>query len=179
MYEMTGRITGVSFSFDGKPLVTLELNERNTALNMVDDLKSHEKLTVKLDKVKKKRSLDMNAYCWTLIGKISQKTNVPKEEIYRDYILGIGSFEIVCCQDKAVETLRAGWSRNGLGWITDTTPSKISGCTNVFLYYGSSTYDVQQMSILIDLIVQDCQAMGIETKPQAEIDSLLNNWGLK
>lgn len=175
--ELTGKISNVSFSYEGKPLVTLELNERNSALEMVDELKSLDILNIKIDKFKKKRSLDANAYFWTLVGKVSQKTNVPKDEVYRDYILEIGSFEIVCCQDKAVETLRAGWSRNGLGWITDTIPSKIAGCTNVFLYYGSSTYDVEQMSRLIEAVVQDCYALGIETKSQAEIDSLLGAWG--
>ena len=41
------------------------------------------------------------------------------------------------------------------------------------LYYGSSVYDTKQMSALIDHIVQDCKALGIETKTPAEI-MLLN-----
>ena len=32
------------------------------------------------------------------------------------------------------------------------------------------------MSRLIDNLVQDCKAVGIETKSQAEIDSLLSSW---
>lgn len=178
MHELTGRITGVSFSFDGKPLLTLELNERSSALSMVDDLKCHEKLTVKIGKHKKKRSLDMNAYCWVLIGKIAEKTNVPKHEVYREAIRGIGgNYEVVCVREEAVDTLRRGWEHNGIGWLTDTMFSKLDGCTNVVLYYGSSTYDVEQMSRLIENIVQDCNALGIETKSQAEIDSLLSSWG--
>jgi hypothetical protein len=54
--------------------------------------------------------------------------------------------------------------------------SKLDGCTNVILYYGSSTYDVEQMSRLIENIVQDCKALGIETKPEAELNSLLEQW---
>ena len=180
MYELTGKIAGVSFSIDGMPLVALQLNERKSALAMLDELKCHEKLTVKLGKFKKKRSLDANAYCWVLISKIAEKTNIPKDEVYRNAIRGIGgNYDVVCIQDKAVESLCSAWSRNGIGWLTDTTLSKLDGCTNVMLYYGSSTYDVEQMSRLIDNIVQDCNALGIETKPQSEIDSLLNSWGCK
>jgi len=35
------------------------------------------------------------------------------------------------------------------------------------------------MSRLIESIIQDCMALGIETLPQAELDSLLNQWGKK
>jgi len=33
----------------------------------------------------------------------------------------------------------------------------------IVVYYGSSTYDTKQMSALIDSLVQDAQALGIET----------------
>jgi hypothetical protein len=178
MYELTGKITGVSFTFDGLPLIALQLNERQNALAMLDELKSLEKLTVKLDKFKVKRSLDANAYAWLLIGKIAEKTGVAKEDVYRSAIRNVGgNYEIVCVQDKALESLCQLWQRNGIGWVTETMPSKIEGCTNVFLYYGSSCFSVEQMKVFTDFIKQDCYALGIETKSQAEIDSLLNNWG--
>ena len=177
MHELTGKIAGVSFSIDGMPLIALQLNERKGAMVMLDELKSLEKLTVKLEKFKKKRSIDANAYCWTLIGRIAEKTNIPKDEVYRNAIRGIGgNYDVVCIQEKAVDSLCSAWARNGIGWQTDTMPSKLEGCTNVVLYYGSSTYDAEQMSRLIDNIIQDCNALGIETKSQAEIDSLLKSW---
>lgn len=178
-YEVTGKISNLSFSFlDGKPLLTLELDERRSALEMVENLKNAEKLAIKVAEFKKKRSLDANAYAWVLIGKIAEKTNVAKHEVYRAVIREIGgNSDTVCIQNHAVEQLCAGWQRNGIGWITDTMPSKIEGCTNVILYYGSSTYDCEQMARLTSLLKQDCEALGIETKSQAELDSLLESWG--
>ena len=112
------------------------------------------------------------------IGKIAEKTNVPKEEVYRKAVKEIGgNYEVVCVKTEAVEALCDGWMHNGLGWQTDTMPSKIDGCTNVILYYGSSTYDTAQMSRLINNIVQDCVALGIETRSPEEIESLLKSWG--
>lgn len=179
MHELTGKISGVSFSYTtGKPLVTFEINEKRPAMDMVDTLREYDKLSIKIDRYKAKRSLDANAYCWTLIGKIAEKSNVSKEDVYRAAIKEVGgNYDVVCVQDKAVEQLRSGWSKNGLGWQTDTLPSKLDGCTNVMLYYGSSCYDVAQMSRLINIIIQDCKALGIETKSKAEIDSLLQSWG--
>lgn len=178
MFELTGRISNVSFDyFSGKPMVTLALNEGKTARDMIDALKSHEKLALKIGKFKNKRSLDANAYCWTLIGKIAEKTGVPKDEVYRQAIKEIGgNYDVVCIKEEAADSLRSAWSRNGIGWQSDTMLSKLDGCTNVILYYGSSTYDVEQMSRLIENIVQDCKALGIETKPEAELNSLLEQW---
>ena len=179
MYELTGKIHSVSVDyFSGKPMVTFALNEVNSAREMVDELKSLEKLSLKIGKFKQKRSLDANDYCWTLIGKIAEKTNVPKEEVYREAIRGIGgNYDVVCIKEDAADSLRSAWERNGIGWQTEVMLSKLDGCTNVLLYYGSSTYDTEQMSRLIENILQDCKALGIEVKPQEEIDSLLKNWG--
>ena len=180
MHELTGKIANVSLDyFSGRHLVTFLLNEGSQARAMIGDLEGQEKLSLKIGKLKKKRSLDANAYCWTLIGKIAEKTGLPKDEVYREAIKAVGSYEIVCVKEEAADSLRKGWEHNGLGWQTDTMLSKLDGCTNVVLYYGSSTYDVEQMTRLIDSIVQDCKSLGIETKAQNEIDSLLNSWGGK
>lgn len=87
-----------------------------------------------------------------------------------------GNSATVCVADKAVEKLRAGWEGNGLGWITDTMESKLPGCTNVILYYGSSTYDTDQMSRLIELIAQECKQQGIETATPMELAALMEGW---
>lgn len=178
MHELTGRITNVSMNYlNQKMQVTLELNERNGTMDMLDELKSLDKLTLKFGKFKQKRSLDANAYAWVLIGKIAEKTRVPKNEVYREAIRGIGgNYDVVCIKEDAADTLRKAWEGNGIGWQTEVMLSKLDGCTNVLLYYGSSTYDTEQMSRLIENIIQDCESLGIETKSQAEIDSLLQQW---
>ena len=137
------------------------------------------KLTVK--EVKRKRSLNSNSYAWVLLGKLAEKLRMPKTDIYRNYVKEIGgnTKDIVCVQDKALNKLRSTWESNGLGWVTDTLPSKIDGCTNVILYYGSSTYDVEQMNRFIQLIVQDCEQFGIPTYSQEEIDKLVKEWGVE
>ena len=122
---------------------------------------------------KPKRSLDSNAYCWLLLGKLQDKLNIPKEDIYKDLIRNIGSYEIIPIKDKAVDRFREVWSKNGLGYITETTKSKLDGYTNVIAYYGSSSYNTKEMTRLIDLVIQECKQLDIETKSQAEIDSLL------
>jgi len=180
MHELTGKmLPPMTYYGMTKPVLTVEINEdTQTLFQMFDELKAAEKLTIKIGKYKKKRSLDANAYAWVLMSRIAEKLNIPKSEIYRSAIKEIGgNSDTVCVQDKAVQSLCDGWSRNGLGWMTETMPSKLEGCTNVTLYYGSSTYDTAQMSRLINIIVDECRQLGIETKSKEELDSLLGQWG--
>ena len=176
--KMTGRILGASVGFmNNKPCLNIEVNERNEFKALVDELADKEKLSIEIKPYREKRSLDANAYFFVLADKLAAKLNTTKEEIYRNTIKEIGGVsETVCVQDQAVDRLCESWRRNGIGWQTDTFPSKIEGCTNVILYYGSSTYDTAQMSRLIDNIVQDCKAVGIETCPPDELARLLSLW---
>ncbi len=130
-----------------------------------------------LTKAKKKRSLDANAYAWTLISKLADAMRIGKEEIYRNTIKNIGgNYEAVCVQEDGLETLRRCWEKNGLGWQVDTMPSKIPGCVTALLYYGSSSYDAHQMSVFIDRLIQDCKALEIETLPPDKLAGLLEAW---
>lgn len=130
-----------------------------------------------IKKTRNKRSLDANAYCFVLLDRLSEALCTPKEELYRRYIKEVGGVsETYCGKTEAIKKLCAEWETKGLGWQTETFPSKLDGCTNAILYYGSSAYDTAQMSRLIDLIVQDCQSIGIETRNPTEIKSLLEAW---
>ena len=126
--------------------------------------------------VKRRRSLDSNAYAWVLLGKLQDKLHIAKEDIYKSLIKEIGSYEVIPVKNEAVERFRQAWSKNGLGWITETTKSKLEGFTNVIAYYGSSTYNTSEMSRLIELIVQECKQQDIETMTQNELKSLLESW---
>ena len=180
MFEFTGCLSNIAISYaTGKPVLSVEVNEdKSTLFQMFDELKATERLTIKIGRFKKKRSLDANAYAWVLISKLAEKLNIPKTDIYRQAIKEIGgNSDTMCVMDRAVQKLCESWERNGIGWQTETMPSKLEGCTNVVLYYGSSTYDTAQMSRLINIIVEDCKAQGIETKSAEEVDSLLRQWG--
>ena len=177
--KVTGKIVGANIGFmSKKPQLTLEVNELNDFKQLVDDLNTCEKLSIEIKPFRQRRSLDANAYAWVLMDKLADKLNESKESIYREYIKNIGgNSEIVCIKNTAVERLCEGWSKNGIGWQTDTFPSKLDGCTNVILYYGSSTYDSAQMSRLLDLIIQDCKEQGIPTDTPDEIARLKALWG--
>lgn len=160
---------------EGVAYICLNIPYRD-ARKFVGEMKD-KKYEVTIKEFRERRSLDANAYCWVLLDKLAEVLREPKEQIYRSYIREIGgNCEVVCVLNSAVDRLRRGWERNGLGWLTDTEKSKIDGCTNVVLYYGSSTYDTKQMSRLIDMIIQDCRGCGIEVLPPERLAGMLEEW---
>lgn len=168
---MTGRIRDLTRSIDGKYVISVQVDDDPRQL--CETLKDAE-IDIEIKKHRKRRSLDANAYAWVLIGKIAEKMHIDRAEVYRNAIRAIGGTStIVCIQDKALDVLLEGWRSRGIGWQAETMPSKVEGCTNVILYYGSSTYDTLQMSLLIDHIVQDAKALGIETLTPRELEEML------
>lgn len=121
--QVTGIITNFNKDWKtGKAIVTLLLDMAD--MEHIEKLSKLKKLTVTLKRFFKKRSLDSNAYAWELLGKLQDELHIKKEDIYRDLIKNIGSYEIVPIKNEAVERFRESWSRNGIGWITETMKSK-------------------------------------------------------
>ena len=170
---MIGKLVGLRRLFGGEYEVTFFTKEDFSGT--YDSLKDNP-VNIEVKKAAPKRSKSANDLCWVLIDKLAEKTRVPKTDIYRAAIREIGGVsETVCVQERAVKRLCSGWEKNGIGWQTDIMPSKIAGCKNVILYYGSSTYDTAQMSRLLDLIIQECEQQGIPTL-RDEAEELLRKW---
>ncbi len=124
---------------------------------------------------KEKRSLDANGYCWVLCKKIADKLHITKEEVYRKNIKEMGKYEILPIRNEAVETFINAWTGKGIGWICESlAKSKFDGFTNLIAYYGSSVYDSKEMVLLLDSIIQEAQALDIETLTPDEIANLKN-----
>lgn len=180
--EITGKI--ISFNKDYKTrkvLVTLMLDTEN--IEEVERLSILDKLSVIVKKFFKKRSLDANAYCWVLCDKVAKElskdgTVITKEQIYQDAILQIGTFEPFIVQESTFDRFKRIWEKQGLGFLVEEVSRK-DKCVKVHCYYGSSTYDSKEMSLLINLIVELAKSLNIETMPQQELNSLLESWGNK
>lgn len=177
--ETTGFITDIGIDYKThKSKISLLLDTKD--MEIVEQLKNENKLNVVLKKWRKKRSLDSNAYCWVLCDKIAKKISVPgavvtKEQVYKDAILHIGTFETMIVEEKAFDNWKRVWNNQGLGFLVEEVSRK-DKCVKMHCYYGSSTYDTKEMWLLIELLVEAAKSQGIETKPPQEIESMMKAW---
>lgn len=171
--QTVGTLENIIIDYKTKqPKITLNCDKN--CLETIESLKDN-KLSIEIKKWRKKRSLDANAYCWVLCDKIAKKIGVTKEEIYKDAISNVGTFEPMIVEERAFENFKRIWEKQGLGFLIQEV-SKKDKCIKVHCYYGSSSYNTKEMSILIDFIVQEAKQVGVETMPDKELKSLLEAW---
>lgn len=177
--QTTGIITDINIDYKTqKSKISLLLDTKE--LDTIEQLKNQDKLNIELKKWYKKRSLDANAYCWVLCDMIAKELSkdgeaVTKEIIYKDAIKNIGVFEPFIVQESTFENFKRIWEKQGLGFLVQEVSRK-DKAIKVHCYYGSSTYNSKEMSLLIELLIQEAKALNLETKSQQEIDNLLQQW---
>lgn len=184
MYELSGKIEQFSVDYGTKKgVLLLSINEMHDLINCYNELSQCDKVSVKIDKHREKRSLDANRYFWHLCGELAkhlsnEKVKYTKEDIYRKVIKESGVWADDEIEPEKVKWRCAAWGEIGTGWLTERVDFSQDGNKEIIrFYYGSSRYNSAQMSKLIDSIVQDCEAEGIPTKTPDEIANMLSLWG--
>ena len=187
--EFTGRITGVTTDFlTGKHNITLEVNEASVIREGYDEIKDIEKLSVKLTKYKKKRSLDANAYYWQLLTKVAQKQDMSIPFAHNYFLRRYGQIEIfdgkavyvvIPDTDEAEKRVFEAETYH----LKPTAQVKEGNDGVMYRTYmmlrGSSDYDTYEMSKLIDGLVTEAKENGIETLPPDELERMKAMWKKK
>ena len=118
-----------------------------------------------------KRSLSQNAYYWQLLGKTADALRISKPELHNRMLRDFGQIAWVEGQpisveipdtDKAEKT--AIQSETFHIKPTDKTTERNGKPYRTYiLLRGSHEYNTWEMSILLDGMIQEAQAQGIET----------------
>lgn len=137
------------------------------------------KFDIEIKEHEDKRSLSANRYMWVLCTAIAKKLSTKDVkyfpiDIYKKAIREAGRNDEIKLKRKALKSFQQVWDKNGVGWFSEVS-YELPDCdeVKVWLYYGSSCYNVGEMRQLLDYIIADCKELGIETKTEAEIESLL------
>lgn len=116
---------------------------------------------------------------WKLLTEYAEEKEIDAIEEYKERVKRLGIFRVSRIETKDLETFKKSWENWGTAWFCEVYDTEYLGDIEfkiLHLYYGSSSFNSKQMSRLVNDLVEDCKEIGIETKPQAEIDSLLKEW---
>lgn len=173
MRELTGTLHGaMGFLEEGKPILQFAINERMAAFELFDEYLSNEKLSIKVDVYKEKRSLNANNYAWKLITEIGNKLRMSKEDVYLMMLKRYGQSEMV----SVLANVPFG---KFVKYFDEVGESELKGklFKHYRVYQGSSEFDTKEMSIFIDGIVSEAKDLGIPTETPEQIARMKDLWG--
>ena len=168
--QCTGKFKSISLSYETmKPVITLELNENID----VQEIKEADKLAIEVKKYREKRSLDANAYMWVLLQQMAEVLHTTKDELYVEMLGRYGIFTHTIVKPNVVERIKGEWRVvRELGEVTINGQKGIQ----LQLYFGSSTYNTKEMSVLLNGIVDEAKSIGVATLDEQEIDRMCKEW---
>ena len=170
---MTGKLTEITRSFEGKLRVTFEVDA-------VDEIRGMENQLLSID-VKRKakgRSLTANAYFHVLVEKIAAKQKLSHTEVHNHMIAEYG------CMDMDVKNIimddQIPWEKLETIHLRPSTKTKVLDNGKLYRVYwvmrGSHTYDTREMARLIDGVVEEAKALDIETLSPNELQRMKDAW---
>lgn len=171
--EFTGKFKNVSRDFETeKYQVTFTIDE-NSAVRELDNIKDCEKLNIKATKYRKKRSLDANGLLWLCLGRIAEALNTDKWSIYLLMLKRYGQFTYICVKQNVVEQVKAQWRECEVVGDIDINGQK---AVQMLCYFGSSTYNSKEFSVLLNGVISEMKEMGLETPPSRDMIRALEEW---
>lgn len=173
MYDLNGTIKELNIDYrTGKALLTLAVDQKQSAINCYDDLNGADKISIKIDKYREKRSLNANNYAWALLTEIGNVTRESKEDVYFKMLKEYGQSELISVKAHIPIT-------EYVKYCEEAGESTLNGTLfkHYKVYKGSSEFDKKEMAIFIDGIVQEAVNLGIDVRTPEEIARLKSLWG--
>lgn len=133
--------------------------------------------SVEVKEKREKRSLDANGLLWLMLTKLSEAVGEAKNDLYLRYVREYGPFKDFVLTQEEAKTFSVAWSMLGVGWQVEKVDFDEDGDRVVVrAYYGSSSYSKKQMSRVLDAILQDARAVGLEVLSERELSLLKEDW---
>lgn len=147
-----------------------------------EELKGKDKLSLEIKAYRRKRSLNANAYYWTLVTKLAKVTGLSNPECHNMMLRGYGQpevFENKCVYLTIPDTEEAEKRvNNATDYHLQPTSQVREGNDGIMyrtykLLRGSHTYDSEEMTRLIDGLISECKHAGIPDREIATPDEQL------
>ena len=173
MHEFTGTIKDLNTDYQtGKIALTFVVEEKQAAINCYNKLHDAERLTIKVDKHRERRSINANNYAWALLTEIGNVMRLDKDDVYFLMLKRYGQSEMISVKDGIpIGEYVKYCERAGESWLNNTL------FKHYRVYKGSSEFTKEEMAVFLDGVVQEAQDLNIDTRTPDEIAKLKDLWG--
>lgn len=153
----------------GKWLLTFETVE----LPDIFDKTRDKDLNLEIKQHRNHRSKDANALLWECIGRLAMALRADKWDIYLLMLKRYGQYTYIVVPPNAVEMVARQWRECEV--IGDININGRDG-VQMLCYYGSSTYDTKQFSILLDGVISEMKEIGLTAPTSEDMRRSIEEW---
>lgn len=171
--KFVGKLKGVTKDWQtGEYTISFSLLG-SAFLRELEDIQKCEKLSIEAVKFRKKRSLDANAMMWACIGEIAVALNADKWDIYLRLLKRYGKYTYICVKPNVVDAVKAQWRE-----CEEIGEVNINGqkAVQMLCYFGSSTYNSKEFSVLLDGVISEMKEMGLTPPPSEDMRRAIELW---
>jgi hypothetical protein len=173
--NFTGEVKGIARDWNtNKFNITFSINE-SSVVNEIDMLKDS-KLSIKAVKYRQKRSLDANGLLWHCLGEIASSLNADKWDIYLQMLKRYGKYTYICVKPNMVDSVRSQWRESEVIGEVNINGSE---AVQMLCYFGSSTYNTKEFSVLLEGVISEMQEMGLVAPLSQDMKRALEEWERK
>lgn len=177
------KCTGLDWSLgrDGNMRLSMAVfpSSEGVVKTQFDKLAGHA-LAVKIVRDEKKRSLGANALMWKCLGGLADRLNegisgigVSTWDLYLDMIERYGVFDFIVVKPQAVDFAKMQFRIcKELGRVHVGNQEGVQ----LQCWPGSSTYDVQQMTRLLNGVIAECRDVGAWVPDEQDVGYSLDIW---
>lgn len=160
----------ITRNLNGTYALTIELGRDINAQSLNDLISSDKLKSVEIKYHRKKRSLDANAYLWVMLDKMAKKLGTTKEELYITEIKRYGVFKPMIFNKESLNIMQRQFKA-----IQQKATKQVDGVTMIkaLCYFGSSTYNTDEFTRLLDGVINDAKELDIDVITQTERDRVV------
>ena len=174
--EATGRFVTAAVGLDGTLTATFQINDKESVLTELNKFaqRADDLLSISVRKHRKKRSLDANSMFWSCINKIASKTGRDSWDVYLMMLEMYGQFTYIRVREDAVERIKSQWREcKEVGFEEFKDGARY---VEMICYYGSSTYDTKEFSILLDGVISSLKDLGLQVPATKDVQRSIEAW---
>ena len=153
----------------GKWLLTFETVE----LPDIFDKTRDKDLNLEIKQHRNHRSKDANALLWECIGRLAMALRADKWDIYLLMLKRYGQYTYIVVPPNAVDMVARQWRECEV--IGDININGRDG-VQMLCYYGSSTYDTKQFSVLLDGVISEMKEIGLTAPTSEDMRRSIEEW---
>lgn len=158
-------------------MVSFEVDGDAEALERLKD----KDLDIEIKIHREHRSKDANAMLWACLGDMAKVLGQKPWNLYLNALKDYGKYTTLIVRQDAVEDVKKQWREVMEVGETIMYDEDGDAVRMVYLncYFGSSTYDSKEFSILLDGVISDMKDLGLTPPPSGDMQRAIENWEAK